>query len=161
VTVDTPCGKYKGLQSIPYREMCAVSVMRSGDILLEAVRLVAPGIAVGKILVQRDESHPDKIPILYYSKLPEEISQMQVLLVDPMLATGGSAKMSIDVLVAAGAREENITFLNVVSCPEGLTALNKAYPRVRVITTAVDDKLDGHKYIVPGVGDFGDRYYRT
>jgi uracil phosphoribosyltransferase len=78
-----------------------------------------------------------------------------------MLATGGSVKMCIDVLIKAGCAEKNIMFVNVVSCPEGIAALNAAYPLVKLVTAAVDDGLDENKYILPGLGDFGDRYYRT
>ena len=135
--------------------------MRSGDILMEAVRLVALGVSCGKILVQRDEEDPEKRPKLFYSKLPPDVMDKQILLVDPMLATGGSAKMAIQVLIEAGVPEANITFLNVVCCPEGLNALGNSYPKVKVITAAIDPGLNEHKYIVPGLGDFGDRYYGT
>ena len=135
--------------------------MRSGDILLEAVRKVALGIAVGKILIQRDEEDPEKRAKLFYSKLPKDIASRQVLVVDPMVATGGSVIRAIKVLIDAGVPEANITFLNVVSCPEGLRALYAAYPSIRTITAALDEKLNEDKYIVPGLGDFGDRYYST
>ena len=128
---------------------------------MEAVRQITPGMAVGKILMQRDESTKDKAAIHYYTKLPKKIGSMQVLLVDPMLATGGSACGAIKILIDNGCKEENIMFLNVVSCPEGLWCLQKKYPKVRVLTTAIDSHLNEHKYIVPGLGDFGDRYYRT
>eukprot|EP00941_MAST-03F_sp_MAST-3F-sp1_P002009 g2009.t1 len=161
VDIQTPCGVYKGLKGPAYTSMCAVSIMRSGDILLEAVRKVALGIAVGKVLIQRDEEDPEKKAKLYYSKLPSDISSRQVLLVDPMIATGGSVIKTIEVLVKAGVPEENITFLNVVSAPEGLEALYQAYPKVRTVTAALDEGLNEDKYITPGLGDFGDRYYST
>jgi uracil phosphoribosyltransferase len=162
VTVQTPCGVYEGLQPVPEAEMCAVSIVRSGDILLEAVRGAAPNIKVGKILCQRDEHHPDKIAKLYYSKFPQDIATLRtVILVDPMLATGGSAILAIKTLLDAGVKEERIMFLNVVSCPEGLDALAVAFPKIQIVTAAVDSHLNEHKYIVPGLGDFGDRYYST
>ena len=160
-TVQTPCGPYAGLNVPAYSTMCAVSIMRSGDILLEALRKVALGITVGKVLIQRDEEDPEKKAKLFYSKLPPTITQKQVIIVDPMLATGGSAKACIKVILEAGVAEKDIMFLNVVSCPEGLRALNEAYPAVHVVTAAVDEKLNEDKYIVPGLGDFGDRYYST
>jgi uracil phosphoribosyltransferase len=106
--------------------------------LCEAVRQIIPGCAVGKILIQRDEEDPEKRPKLFYSKLPPNISQMTVILVDPMLATGGSAIMAIEVLHQAGVREESVQFLNVVCAPEGLKALALRYPNVQVVTAAVD-----------------------
>lgn len=159
--VQTPCGPYDGWVTPSPESMCVVSIVRSGDILTDAVRAVSPGIAVGKVLVQRDESDPEKRPKLFYQKLPHDISKRHVLLCDPMLATGGSAKMVIDVLIKAGVREDMIVFSNVVSCPEGLMALQQAFPKIRVVTAAVDARLNEHKFIVPGLGDFGDRYYNT
>ena len=108
--------------------------MRSGAILQEAVRRVVPGAKTAKILIQRDEETAQ--PVLMYSKLPPKIEAMNVLLCDPMLATGGSALTAIKVLKDAGVPEERIT-------------------------SAVDEGLDARKYIVPGLGDFGDRYYGT
>lgn len=160
--VATPCGVYNGLAVPAYETMCAVSIMRSGDILLEALRKVAVGISVGKILMQRDEEDEAKRPKLYYSKLPENIADCRsILLVDPMLATGGSAILAIKVLVDAGVREDNILFLVVVAAPEGIQAVQKAYPGVRIVTAEIDEGLNEDKYIVPGLGDFGDRYYGT
>jgi uracil phosphoribosyltransferase len=159
--IDTPCGKYKGLKGADPNTMCVVSIPRSGDILMEAVRRISIGISVGKILCQRDESDPEKRAKLFYSKLPANIRKMKVILVDPMLATGGSASLAINELIKAGCKPTNITFLNVVSCPEGLRKLNNSHPGVRVITAAIDPILNEDKFIVPGLGDFGDRYYRT
>ena len=158
-TVTTPCGTYEGLKPCPATELCAVSIVRSGDILLEATRRACLGIAVGKILIQRDEE--TALPKLFYSKLPPDVAQRKVILVDPMLATGGSAITAIQVLLDAGVPEEHILFSNVVSYPEGLAAMFEAHPKVRTVTCAVDDGLNDKKYIVPGLGDFGDRYYST
>mmetsp|Transcript_4375 Transcript_4375/g.5390 ORF Transcript_4375/g.5390 Transcript_4375/m.5390 type:complete len:228 (-) Transcript_4375:1669-2352(-) len=159
VTVQTPCGPYSGLASTTKK--CAVSILRSGDILLEAVRRVDSTISVGKILIQRDESHPEKVASLYYSKLPADIASCEVLLCDPMLATGGSAICATEVLVKAGVKPENIVFLNTVCCPEGIKAFLERFPEAKIVTLAIDDGLNDHKYIVPGLGDFGDRYYGT
>jgi len=159
--VPTPCGMYDGLSVPSYDTMCGVSIMRSGDILLDALTKVARGIAIGKILLQRDEDDPLKRPKLYYSKLPPDIAKRQVLLVDPMLATGGSANMAIKVLLENKVPEENILFLVVVASPEGIKAVHNAYPKVKIVTANVDQGMNEHKYIVPGLGDFGDRYYGT
>lgn len=96
--VETPCGPATGFVDIPGPPVCVVSIVRSGDILQEAVRYLQPGVSVGKILIQRDESKPDKPAVLYYKKLPKNISDSYVILVDPMLATGGSAIRALEVL---------------------------------------------------------------
>ena len=107
---------------------------------MEAVRRVSVGISVGKILCQRDESDPLKRAKLFYSKLPKNISKKQVLLVDPMLATGGSASLAIRELVKAGVQSQNIVFLNVVSCPAGLKRLEQDWPKKCL------DKIDDHPH---------------
>ena len=159
--IQTPCGTSTGLVENGKQKLCVVSIPRSGDILQEAVRQICPGVRIGKILIQRDESTPDKRPILYYKKLPKDISECFVILVDPMLATAGSATRAIAVLLEAGVLEQNIMFLNLVCCPEGIKNLFTAYPKVKVVTAAVDKCLNGEKFIVPGLGDYGDRYYGT
>ena len=159
--VKTPCGEYDGFSVPSPGEICVVSIVRTGDILVEAVRQICRGCAVGKILIQRDEEDPEKRAKLYYSKLPPDVASRHVILCDPMLATGGSAKEAMKVLIAAGVPEEKIQFLNTVSCPEGIKALCAAYPKITVVTAAMDSHLDSNKYIVPGLGDFGDRYYST
>eukprot|EP00617_Octactis_speculum_P024709 CAMPEP_0185765334 /NCGR_PEP_ID=MMETSP1174-20130828/28810_1 /TAXON_ID=35687 /ORGANISM="Dictyocha speculum, Strain CCMP1381" /LENGTH=223 /DNA_ID=CAMNT_0028448401 /DNA_START=14 /DNA_END=685 /DNA_ORIENTATION=- len=142
-------------------KICAVSIIRAGDSLLEAFRTCSPDLSVGKILIQRDESTEEKLPRLFYCKLPPGITEMEVLLVDPMLATGGSAKMAVQCLVDAGVDPARIIFANVISCPLGLQALTAAYPSLRVITACVDLELNEDKYIVPGLGDYGDRFFNT
>lgn len=161
-TIQTPCAAYQGREyGIDFEDLCAVSVVRSGDTLLEAVRQVAEGIAVGHVLVQRDESDPEKKPIYFYHKLPPDAAHRTVMLVDPMLATGGSACAAIKCLLDAGVREDKILFLNVVSCPEGIKKIVTDHPALTVVTAACDPCMNEHKYIVPGLGDFGDRYYNT
>lgn len=157
--IQTPCGLFHGVTAPEGHNICAVDIVRSGGILLEAVRKVIPELKTAKILIQRDEA--TALPQLYYSKLPDGIEKLQVLLCDPMLGTGGSALAAIEVLKKAGVKEENILFINVVSCPEGLKALANNAPDVRILTCALDSHLNEAKFIVPGVGDFGDRYYGT
>lgn len=157
--IETPCGFYEGRTMGDPEKLAIVSIVRGGDSLLEAVRSKTPGSSTGKILIQRDETDPEKRPKLFYSKLPPDVRDRYVMLVDPMLATGGSACKAIEVLKEAGVRESNIMFLNVVSCPEGLHRLYAQFPRVKVVTAAVDLKLNADKYIVPGLGDYGDRYF--
>jgi uracil phosphoribosyltransferase len=158
-TVTTPCGEFKGLLPPVGANICAVDIVRSGCILLESFRSKLPDIKTAKILIQRDEETAE--PKLFYSKLPAGMDKLKVVLCDPMLATGGSALMAIQVLKEAGVKEEDIFFWNVLSCPEGLKALAEKAPGVKVLTTGMDPQLNSKKYIVPGLGDFGDRYYGT
>lgn len=157
--VTTPCGEADGLEHPDTSKICAVDIVRSGAILLESLRRNHPDVKTAKILIQRDEETAE--PKLFYSKLAPSIDKLDVVLCDPMLATGGSAVMAINVLKEAGVKEENIFFWNVISCPEGLQRLAKDAPGVRILTAALDERLNEQKYIVPGVGDFGDRYYGT
>ena len=162
ITVTTPCGPCEGIKSLPADQICAVSIVRSGDCLLEAVRTVEPAVKVGKILIQRDEEHPEKIAKLFYSKLPADIKNLHVLLCDPMLATGGSAVKALDVLVNEYECDATkIIFANMICCPEGLQRLAEAYPTVKIVTACVDEGLNEHKFIVPGLGDYGDRFFNT
>jgi len=160
--VQTPLGPADGLELPDSNTLCGVSIIRSGDILLEQLRIIAPAMSVGKILIQRDNSDPEKRPMLYYSKLPKDIHKKKtVILVDPMLGTAGSSTAAIKVLEQAGVKPENILFINVIACPEGIARLHQAYPKVKIVTCAIDPKMNDDKYIVPGLGDFVDRYYGT
>jgi len=140
-------------------KICAVSILRAGDAMVNATRDVCRAIRIGKILIQRDESTAK--PKLYYDKLPKDISERFVLLLDPMLATGGSAKTAINILKNKGVQEENIVFLNLISCPEGIKNFTNNFPKVKIVTGYVDEKLDSRAFILPGLGDFGDRYFGT
>ncbi|GMI03715.1 hypothetical protein TrRE_jg7916 [Triparma retinervis] len=160
VTVHTPCAAFQG-EVVDVDKICAVSIVRAGDSLLGCVRAILPGVSVGKILIQRDERTVEKEAKLYYCKLPPKISEKVVILCDPMLATGGSAKKAIESLVDVGVKPSNIIFSNVVCCPEGLKNLAAAYPEVKIVTAAVDECLNEDKYIVPGLGDYGDRFFNT
>lgn len=162
VDILTPCGPCKGVKSIDPANIVATSIIRSGDALLEAVRDVEPGVRVGKILIQRDESHPDKIAKLYYSKMPPGVENMYILLCDPMLATGGSAKMAVETLINTHKVDPaKIIFANMICAPEGLKAMADSYPQIKIVTVTIDECLNEDKYIVPGLGDYGDRYFNT
>eukprot|EP00823_Brevimastigomonas_motovehiculus_P005037 TRINITY_DN3493_c0_g1_i1.p1 TRINITY_DN3493_c0_g1~~TRINITY_DN3493_c0_g1_i1.p1 ORF type:complete len:265 (-),score=52.51 TRINITY_DN3493_c0_g1_i1:219-1013(-) len=141
--------------------MISVSILRSGEAMETAVRSVIEDIRMGKILIQRDESKAEKPAILFYSKLPSNLETHEILLLDPMLASGGSANAAIRLLVKSGVREDHITFINLISCPEGVKKVFAAYPRIKIITGAVDPILNQVRYICPGLGDFGDRYFGT
>jgi uracil phosphoribosyltransferase len=162
VDVTTPCGPCKGIESLDPRDIVAISIIRSGDALLEAVRDVEPSVRVGKILIQRDEEHPDKVAKLFYSKMPPGVENMHILLCDPMLATGGSALLAIECLTEAYKVDPSkIIFANMICAPEGLKVMAEKYPEVKIVTTTIDEALNDAKYIVPGLGDYGDRFFNT
>ena len=139
VTITTPTGAMVEGDHVDCSEVVAVSIIRAGDSLLECFMNIAPEAQVGKILIQRNEE--TKQPQLFYSKLPR-LTSKNVMLLDPMLATGGSAKAAIQVLLDNGASENKIVFLSVVSCPEGLAAIHSAYPAVQIVTGTVDEGLN-------------------
>jgi len=99
------------------------------------------------------------MPKLFYDKLPEDIAERFVLLLDPMFATGGSASMAVDVLISRGVPEDRIVFLNLIASPEGIRSFADKFPKLRIVTAFVDQGLDEKNYIIPGLGDFGDRFY--
>jgi uracil phosphoribosyltransferase len=153
---------YHGVE--PAEGICGVSIMRAGESMEAALRETCRGVRIGKILIQRDESTKDKTPDtrFSYSKVPTDIHGRIVFLMDPMLATGGSAIKAAEILIDKyQVKEENIIFLNVVSCPEGLENFTRRFPKIRIVTSAIDESLNEHKYILPGLGDFGDRYFGT
>ncbi|GAX29083.1 uridine kinase [Fistulifera solaris] len=159
----TPTGLFKGLESttIP-SQTCVVSIMRSGDALLESFREVEPAFKVGKILIQRDEASADKTAQFFYEKLPPGIHEMNVILCDPMVATAGSAIAALDLLCQVKHVDPSqITFATIICAPEGLGVLARKYPEVKIVTAAIDESLNDEKFIVPGLGDFGDRFYGT
>lgn len=135
----TPTGSTFDGESIDTEDIVAISIIRAGDSLLDCFTRIVPAATVGKILIQRDEE--TRLPVLFYSKLPP-LHAKKVLVLDPMLATGGSAKAAIQVVLDNGAREEDIVFLNVVSCPEGIANLLAAYPAIRIVTGDIDAGLN-------------------
>ncbi|HOC99958.1 MAG TPA: uracil phosphoribosyltransferase [Myxococcota bacterium] len=140
-------------------QICAVSVLRAGESMEMAVRDVCGKVRLGKILIQRDEETAE--PHLYYSKLPPDISDRWVLLLDPMLATGGSIIKAIEIIKEKGVPEDRIIFVNLVSALFGLNRVFSRFPQIRIVTAEVDPELNDRCYIVPGLGDFGDRYFGT
>ena len=153
--VTTPLGPADG--RIVKTDVVVVPVLRAGLGMLDAVLELLPSARVGHIGLQRDEA--TAIASRYYSKLPPEIAESFVLMIDPMLATGGSAAAAIDLIKAAGAR--TIRMICIVSAPEGVALLEQQHPDVVVYTPVIDRELNPHKFIVPGLGDFGDRLYGT
>lgn len=156
--VQTPVGRtYHGLRLT--EQICGVSVVRAGDSMETELRAMMPEIRLGKILIQRDKV--TKLPRLYYSALPSDIARRHVLLLDPMLATGGTALAAIDVLCDHGVPEEHIVFVNLLSSPEGIRVVREARPAVRMVTSSIEERLDENAFMQPGIGDFGDRYFGT
>ncbi|KAI9721466.1 MAG: Uracil phosphoribosyltransferase, synthesizes UMP from uracil [Candelaria pacifica] len=155
-SISTPVGRvYSGVKF--QGKICGVSIMRAGEAMEQGLRDCCRSVRIGKILIQRDEDTCK--PKLFYDKLPEDISDRWVLLLDPMFATGGSATMAVDVLKSRGVPEDRILFLNLIASPEGVTSFAQRFPKLRVVTAFVDQGLDEKNYIVPGLGDFGDRFY--
>ena len=155
VRVETPLAAADGRRISP--DIVAVPVLRAGLGMLDAVLELVPGARVGHIGLRRDET--TAIASRYYSNLPPELSSSLVLLIDPMLATGGSAVAALDLLQAAGARQ--VRLLCIVSAPEGIAEVERHHPAVHVYTPVIDRELNPRKFIVPGLGDFGDRLYGT
>jgi uracil phosphoribosyltransferase len=156
--VRTPVGEtYHGLRGTT--QICGVSIARAGESMEAELRVMSPGIRIGKILIQRDKA--TKLPHLYYSALPADIAHRHVLLLDPMLATGGTALAAIDVLLDRGVPEAHIVFVNLLSAPEGIKAVTERYPGVRMVTSSIETRLNENAYMLPGIGDFGDRYFGT
>ncbi|KAF8590318.1 PRTase-like protein [Ramaria rubella] len=153
-TVETPTGAtYEGVGF--EGRICGVSILRAGEAMEAGLREVCRSVRIGKILIQRDEETTQ--PKLFYSKFPQDIASRYVLLLDPMLATGGSAIKAVEVLLAEGVPEERIIFVNLISAPEGLKNFCTRFPMLRVITGWIDKGLNEKAYIIPGLGDFGER----
>jgi uracil phosphoribosyltransferase len=155
VSVESPLGPAPG-RSIA-RDVVVVPVLRAGLGMLDAVLELVPTARVGHIGLQRDEM--TAVASQYYSKLPARLDASDVLMIDPMLATGGSAVAALDLLARAGA--SRIRIICIVAAPEGVALVARHYPDVAIYTPVVDRQLNAHKYIVPGLGDFGDRLYGT
>ncbi|KAI8322519.1 PRTase-like protein [Martensiomyces pterosporus] len=156
--VTTPMGV--PFQGVSFEgRICGVSIMRAGESMEQGLRDVCTSVRIGKVLIQRDER--TATPKLYYSKLPKDIADRWVLLLDPMLATGGSAIKCVEVLLDAGVKEERILFINLICSPEGVLSMLEKFPKLQIITAEIDEGMDDRKYILPGLGDFGDRYFGT
>ena len=155
ITVETPLGPAPGRRITS--DVVVVPVLRAGLGMLDAVLELVPGARVGHIGLQRDEL--TAVASQYYSKLPPGLDSAFALMIDPMLATGGSAVAALDLLRRAGARV--IRIVCIVAAPEGVALVQRHHPAVDIYTPVVDERLNDQKYIVPGLGDFGDRLYGT
>jgi uracil phosphoribosyltransferase len=155
VSVETPLGPADGRKIAG--DIVVVPVLRAGLGMLDAVLELVPDARVGHIGLQRDEM--TAVASQYYSKLPPRLDSSFVLMIDPMLATGGSAVAALDLLAQAGA--STIRMICIVAAPEGVALVERYHPHVIIYAPVVDRSLNAHKYIVPGLGDFGDRLYGT
>ena len=157
VEIETPMGKCTGKQLAASRKVCVVPILRAGLGLQSGVVNMIPTAKVGHIGLYRD---PETLkPVEYYCKMPSDIAERTMLVVDPMLATGGSASAAITMLKEKGAK--NLILMCLVAAPEGVQVINEDHPDVPVYVAAVDDQLNDHGYIVPGLGDAGDRIFGT
>jgi len=177
--VTTPTGdQYKGVTFCS--KLCGVSIIRSGEAMENALRACCKGIKIGKLLIERRDrdgmllsraasgtatgdlsATASRVPRILYEKLPYDIADRYVLLLDPILATGVSAQAAIDLLLSRGVKEEKILFLTVIASTQGVHNLCTMYPRMKVITSEVDAGLSDDNKVLPGVGEFGDRYFGT
>jgi len=156
VEIETPIATAR-VRKLAGRKLAFVPILRAGLGMVDGMLAMVPAAKVGHIGLYRD---PDTLqPVEYYCKLPGDISERDVILLDPMLATGGSAVDAIRLLQARGAK--HIKFIGIIAAPEGLDRLQRECPDVPVYLAALDDRLDSHGYIVPGLGDAGDRIFGT
>ena len=156
VEVETPVAVAK-CKMLAGKKLAIVPILRAGLGMVDAMVDLIPSAKIGHIGLYRDpETH---MPVEYYCKLPEDIESRQVYVVDPMLATGGSAVAAIDFLKARGCK--NIIMMNIIGCPEGVKCVQEAHPDVDIYMAACDERLNEHKYIIPGLGDAGDRIFGT
>ncbi|KAE9614722.1 hypothetical protein Lal_00036132 [Lupinus albus] len=156
--VTTPTGSvYSGVDFC--KRLCGVSIIRSGESMENALRACCKGIKIGKILIHREGG--DNGQQLIYEKLPNDISDRHVLLLDPILGTGNSAVEAISLLLRKGVPESNIIFLNLISAPQGVHMVCKSFPRIKIVTSEIEIGLNEHFRVIPGMGEFGDRYFGT
>lgn len=155
VTVQTPVAEAKCRKIV--EDIVVVPILRAGVGMLEGILDLVPTARVGFLGMYRDEATAQ--PVAYYQKLPQQTATALNIIIDPMLATGGSTVAAIDVLKEAGATK--IVVVCIVTCPEGLKAVETAHPDVKIYTASIDDRLNEKKYIVPGLGDAGDRLFGT
>lgn len=156
VEIETPVAPCKA-SVIAGKKLAIVPILRAGLGMVDGVLSLIPAAKVGHIGLYRDpETH---LPVEYYCKLPSDVAERDLIVVDPMLATGGSSIAAIDFIKRRGCK--SITLMCLVGCPEGVEAVQQAHPDVDIYIAAIDEKLNENKYIVPGLGDAGDRLFGT
>lgn len=156
VEVETPICKTT-VKELKGRKLCVVPILRAGLGMVDGMLTLIPAAKVGHIGLYRD---PETLkPVEYYCKMPADVSEREIFVVDPMLATGGSSVAAIQMLKDRGCK--HIHFMCIIAAPEGLKAMQEAHPDVDVYVGSLDEKLNEHGYIVPGLGDAGDRIFGT
>ncbi|KAG9729398.1 PRTase-like protein, partial [Aureobasidium melanogenum] len=141
-------------------KVCGVSILRAGASFEEPLRQAYSGpLSFGKILIQRDEE--TCLPALLYSKFPSDLAEQAVLILEPILATGGSICTAIDLIISKGVPEDRIIVANLITSRKAIEIVSSRYPKLRLVTAAIDEKLNAKCQLEPGVGDFGDRFYGT
>ncbi|PQD96110.1 uracil phosphoribosyltransferase [Pradoshia eiseniae] len=156
VEIETPVGKATS-KTIAGKKVALVPILRAGLGMVDGMLKIIPAAKVGHVGLYRD---PETLkPVEYYVKLPADVEEREFIVVDPMLATGGSAVDAISAIKKRGAK--NIKFMCLVAAPEGVKAVEEAHPDVDIFIAALDEKLNDHGYIVPGLGDAGDRLFGT
>ncbi|ADI13818.1 uracil phosphoribosyltransferase [Truepera radiovictrix] len=156
VTVETPVAPAR-VRRLSGKKLALIAILRAGLVMVDGILTLVPAARVGHIGLYRD---PQTLaPVQYYNKLPSDVAERDVFLLDPMLATGGSAVAAVSILKGLGAKA--IRLLCILGAPEGIAAVHEAHPDVEIILAAQDERLNEHGYIVPGLGDAGDRIYGT
>lgn len=158
IEIETPIVKTTQ-KTLAGKKVVVVPILRAGLGMVDGILDLIPAARVGHVGLYRDEETMQ--PVEYFVKMPSNLEERQLYVVDPMLATGGSAIAAIDSVLERGAKIENIKFICIVAAPEGVKALQEAHPNVEIYTAALDEKLNEQAYIVPGLGDAGDRLYGT
>jgi len=152
-TIRTPLAQSRGFQL--KREIVLVPILRAGLGMLDTILQLIPHARVGFIGLKREETTLEAL--FYHQSLPNNLSQFEVILIDPMLATGGSAVAALDLL--ANLKSSNVRIVNLVAAPEGIRRVRRHYPKVPIFTAAIDERLNARGYIIPGLGDAGDRLF--
>lgn len=156
VAIETPVAKTTS-QRLSGKKLALVAILRAGLIMVDGIVTLVPSARIGHIGLYRD---PESLqPVEYFSKLPADISERRIFVLDPMLATGGSAAAALQILKDKGAH--NIKLLCIIAAPEGIALVHEQHPDIEIIVAAQDSHLNEHGYIVPGLGDAGDRIYGT
>ena len=158
VEIETPLVKTT-LKTLAGKKVAIIPILRAGLGMVDGILELIPAAKIGHVGMYRD--HDTLQPVEYFVKLPSDISERQLFVVDPMLATGGSAVAAIDALLKRGAQPSSIKLCCLVAAPEGVEVLRKAHPDIDIYAAALDERLNEHGYILPGLGDAGDRLFGT
>ena len=158
VEIETPLVKTT-LKTLAGKKVAIIPILRAGLVMVDGILELIPAAKIGHVGMYRD--HDTLQPVEYFVKLPSDISERQLFVVDPMLATGGSAVAAIDALLKRGAHPQSIKFCCLVAAPEGVKVLQEAHPEIDIYAAALDERLNENGYILPGLGDAGDRLFGT